>query len=270
MALYATNAKVHRRLDFLIWRSFAVITQRQYFNVNGVRLHYETYGTSGTPILVLHGGLGSIEDMSYQIKALAKAHLVIAADSRGHGQSTNSNVPLSYSLMCNDMLGLLDHLQLDRVDVVGWSDGAIIGLELAMKHPDRINRLVAISANFDVQGLTDRSRDSDPLDIDVPPTPLRYRIFAPDPAHWPTIYRKVVAMWRTQPNYTLDDLALIKSFTLVIAGEFDVIKREHTDRMAKAIPNSQEIIVKGATHNLPVEKPELLNSAILKFFGEIS
>ena len=264
---YVTNEQVHRRLDFLIWRSVAVNSQRQYVDVNGVRLYYETYGRGG-PVLVLHGGLGSIEGMSSQIRALARSHFVIAPDSRGHGRSTDSNAPLSYSLMSDDMLSLLNHLKLDQGDVVGWSDGAIIGLDLAMRHHDRIKRLVAISANFDVDGLAESSRDRKPLDGQVPPAPLRYRILAPDPAHWPAIYRKVVAVWHTQPHYTLNDLAQVTAPTLVIAGEFDIINREHTDRLAKAIPRCQEIIVKGAAHNGPLEKPEIINPAILQFLSD--
>ena len=125
-----------------------------YASVNDVFIYYETYG-AGPPVLVLHGGLGSIEGMSRQSRALAKSHLVIAADSRGHGRSTDSNVQLSYALMSDDMSKLLDHLQIDRVDVVGWSDGAIIGLDLAMRHPECIRKLVAISANYDVDGLVE-------------------------------------------------------------------------------------------------------------------
>ena len=112
----------------------------QYFNAGDVSIYYETYG-AGPPVLVLHGGLGSIEGMSYQIRALAKSHFVIAADSRGHGRSTDLNAPLSYSLMSDDMSKLLDHLQIGLVDVVGWSDGGIIGLDLAIRHPERIGGL---------------------------------------------------------------------------------------------------------------------------------
>jgi pimeloyl-ACP methyl ester carboxylesterase len=266
-ALYITNEQVHRWLNFYIWRSIAVNTQRQYVRVNGVRLYYETYGR-GAPVLVLHGGLGSIEGMAYQIRALASSHFVIALDSRGHGRSTDSDEPLSYSLMSDDSLQLMDHLKLHRVDVVGWSDGAIIGLDLAIRHPDRIKRLVAISGNFDVEGLTESSNDTHPRDAQVPPVPLRYRILAPDSAHWPAIYRKVVAMWHTQPHYTLNDLRQIEAPTVVMAGEFDIIKREHTDQLAKAIAKSEEIIVEGAGHNVPVEKPEIVNSAILQFLGD--
>jgi pimeloyl-ACP methyl ester carboxylesterase len=263
----ATNSPVRRWLYFYIWRSIGSNTQRQYVSVNGVRLYYETYGHCA-PVLVLHGGLGTIEGLGDQVRALAKAHFVIAPDSRGHGRSTDSNAPLSYSLMSDDMLRLMDHLNLARVDVVGWSDGAIIGLNLAMRHPDRVRRLVAISANFDVEGLAARPEGNDPVDAQVPRAPLGYKILGPDPAHWPAIYRKVVEMWRTQPHYTVNDLGDIEAPTLVVAGEFDIIKREHTDQLAKAISKNQEIIVKGAGHNVPVEKPEIVNSAILQFLGD--
>ena len=137
-ANYAIDGPMQRWLAFYVWKFGAGKTHGgQYFNSNDVSIYYETYG-AGPPVLVLHGGLGSIEGMSYQIRALAKSHFVIAADSRGHGRSTDSDAPLSYSLMSDDMSRLLDHLQIDRVDVVGWSDGGIIGLDLAIRRPERI------------------------------------------------------------------------------------------------------------------------------------
>jgi pimeloyl-ACP methyl ester carboxylesterase len=267
--LYAINMSFQRWLDFYIWKSILVAAHHHRVNLNGARIYYETYG-NGRPVLVLHGGLGSIEGMSYQIRALAKSHLVIAPDSRGHGRSSDSNAPLSYALMSDDMLQLLNHLKLGRVEVVGWSDGAIIGLDLAMRHSDRVNRLVAISANFDVSGLTGSSPNTESSETEVPPPPFRYRLFAPDPAHWPAIYRKVVEMWQTQPHYTIHDLSHIEARTLIIAGESDVVMRNHTDQLAKAIPQSQEFIVQGAGHNVPVEKPAILNSAILQFLDDNS
>jgi pimeloyl-ACP methyl ester carboxylesterase len=103
-------------------------------------------------VLVLHGGFGFIESMHYQISALAANRFVIAPDSRAHGRSSDSNQPLGYELMANDMLKLLDKLNIAETDVVGWSDGAIIGLDLAMHHPERVRRLVAFGADYDVDG----------------------------------------------------------------------------------------------------------------------
>jgi pimeloyl-ACP methyl ester carboxylesterase len=161
--------------------------------------------------------------------------------------------------MADDMCELLDQLKIPRADVVGWSDGGIIGLDLAMRHPELVRKLVAISANFDASGIPQNLEDV------VPRMPLRYRIQAADNNHWPVIYRKVVALWRTQPHYSRTELGQIKAPTLVMAGEFDTVKPQHTAQLAQAIPHSEELIVEGATHSVPLDKPDIVNSEILKF-----
>lgn len=262
-AIYASNGPVHRWIAFYGWKLVAGKAHGgHYFSAGKISIYYETYG-AGPPVLVLHGGLGSIEGMSYQIRALSRSHFVVAADSRGNGRSTDSDEPLSYSLMSDDMAKLLDHLQVDPVDVVGWSDGGIVGLDLALRHSEHVKRLVAISANYDVNGISENSN----FGSEIPRTPLRYRLLARDPAHWPALYRKVVTMWQTQPHYTLNDLGRIKAPTLIMEGEFDIVKREHAAQLTKAIPGSQEVIVEGATHTVPNDKPEIVNNHILKFLA---
>jgi len=258
-----------RWVSFIVWKSLSGKAHGGWYaDINNVSIYYETYG-AGSPVIVLHGGLGSLNSMSYQIMALASSHFVVAADSRGHGRSTDSELPLSYSLMSDDMLKLLDHLEIDRADIVGWSDGAIIGLEIAIRHPERVRRLVAISANYDVGGLIGGPSSGGETPVtNIPPSPFGYRLLAPDPGHWPVLYGKVMTMQRSQPRYTLHDLNRIKAPTLVMAGEFDIVKREHTDRLAEAISASQEVIIDGATHLVPFDKPEIVNSYTLKFLDE--
>jgi pimeloyl-ACP methyl ester carboxylesterase len=259
--IYLTVKPLRGWLDFYAWKFFAAKGHGgRYAAIDNVSIYYETYG-EGPPVLVLHGGLGSHEGMRNQIKALANSHFVIAPDSRGQGRSTDSDAPLTYALMANDMAKLLDDLQTSRVDVVGWSDGGIIGLDLAMRYPERVRRLVAISANYDVTGIALIPT----AEMDVPRAPIRYRLLANDANYWPVIYGKILAMWRTQPNYSLEDLSQIKAQALIIAGEFDTISREHTSRLAKAIRGSQEIIIKGATHTIPTDKPDVINDLILRF-----
>jgi pimeloyl-ACP methyl ester carboxylesterase len=228
--------------------------------VNDVRIYYETFG-NGRPVLVLHGGLGKLEDMGNQIQALAATRFVIAPDSRGHGRSSDSDAPLSYALMADDMVKVLDALGIGRVDLVGWSDGGIIGLEIAMRHPERIGRMVVISANYDVDGLAHK-----PATVtDIPPVPDFYKRIAADPAHWPVFYRKVATMWGSQPKFTFAELAIIQAPTLVMAGDHDLIKRDHTDRLAKAIPRAEEVIIPGGTHFAVLEKPNVVDPYILRF-----
>src|SRR5262249_50412490 len=219
---YAFNRSAFGIPAFYLWKAGSSAAHGgRYAEINAVRIYYETFG-AGSPVLMLHGGTAFHESMHYQIRALAPSHFVIAPDSRGHGRSTDGESPLSYAQMADDMVKLLDELQVGKTDIVGWSDGGIIGLDLAMHHPERVGRLVAIGANYDVSGLqplppADASPDAAELEA------LRrfYERLAPDPAHWPVFYRKIVAMWRSQPRYSLDELAQIKAPTLVVAGELD-------------------------------------------------
>ena len=260
-AFYALNRLATGRLGFYVWKVVSGEAHGgQYVNIDHFRIYFETYG-HGPPVLVLHGGLGVIEDMQHQIRALARERFVVAVDSRGHGRSTDSDAPLSYAAMADDMLKVLDALKIDRADVVGWSDGGIIALDLAMHHPDRVRRIVAIGANFDPDGLVWKPD----LDAKIPLAPGFYVLNAPDPTYWPELYRKVTTMWLTQPHYALADLAKIKAPTLLIAGQFDEVKREHTDQLAKAISASDEFIIEGGTHFVLSERADIVNARILRF-----
>jgi pimeloyl-ACP methyl ester carboxylesterase len=255
------DMETNSRLWFLLWDFLSPQAHGGHrIAVHGVSIYYKLFG-SGPPVLVLHGGLGSLVDMRHQIESLSRNHLVIAPDSRGHGRSTDSDVPLGYAEMAEDMRAMLDRLAIRRADIVGWSDGGIIGLTLALRYPERVGRLVVIGANFDPAGLVGLP----PPDPPVPPAPCLYRWTASDPARWAVLYRKVATMWRTQPHYTLQELGTIRSPTLVIAGEFDAVRRTHTDALAAAIPGAQEYIIPGATHRAPVTHPQAVNARILSF-----
>ena len=168
-------------------------------DVNGVRLYYETYG-AGPPVLVLHGGGGTLEGLHYQISRLADDHRVIAPDSRGHGRSTDGPGPLRYADMADDVIALMDRLDVAKADVVGWSDGGIVALDLAMRYPARIGRIVTLGANFKPDGLVDKP--ALPITVDPHPTgaSLLYRLISPTPDQWPTFIAKVETMWATQPH----------------------------------------------------------------------
>jgi len=261
---YAFSAGRLGKLEFYIWEVLGGKAHGgRYATVDGIRIYYETYG-SGRPVLLLHGGLGSSVDMRHQIQALAATRFVIAPDSRAHGRSTGADAELSYRAMADDMAQLLDQLGLNRVDVVGWSDGGIVGLDLAMRYPGRVGRLVVMGANYDVDGLIKMPMP----EAVVPPTPRFYARNAPNPAQWPLLYRKVLAMWQTQPHYNLKDLKKIEAPTLVMAGEFDAIRREHTEQLAGAIPGSKLDIIAGGSHSVLGEKPDIVNADILRFLDE--
>lgn len=124
--------------------------------VNGIRIWYATFG-HGAPVLFLHGGLANSNYWGNQVRALSPHYEVIVMDSRGHGRSTRNAQPYGYDLMASDVIGLLDYLKIKKVALVGWSDGAIIGLDIAMHHPERLSKLFAFAANYDPSGVADAS-----------------------------------------------------------------------------------------------------------------
>jgi pimeloyl-ACP methyl ester carboxylesterase len=253
--------------DFYLWKALSGKAHGgRRADMDGVTIYYETYG-KGPPVLVLHGGTAFIETMHYQIADLASDHLVIAPDSRGHGRSTDGPGPLHYADMAGDMIALMDRLHVAKADVVGWSDGGIIALDLAMRHPDRIGRVVTIGANFDVSGLVDPTAAPAADSATVAGRRDFYRSVSPTPARWPVFYAKVVQMWRTEPRYTPADLGRIRGPVLVIAGEHDGIRRDHTDALAHAIPGAQEVIIPNASHMAPLEDPKRVDAAIRGFLA---
>jgi pimeloyl-ACP methyl ester carboxylesterase len=238
-------------------------------DVNGIRLYYEVHG-SGEPILLMHGGSASIECFYGIIPILARRFTVITPDSRAHGRSSDDGRPLSYSLMADDMLALLDRLHIGSAYVAGWSDGGVTGMAMAMRRPGSVRKLVTIGAYFRYDGLTPEDMElartatpDHPLFADAK---LLYRLLAPDPGRWDDFFRRLMAMWRTQPDFKRDELKRISIPVLVIAGENDMIRREHTGEMARLLPDARVLIVKGASHMVPLEQPERIAGEMIDFF----
>ncbi len=250
---------------FYIWKA---LTGRghggQRAAVDGVQIYYETFGR-GPPVLVMHGGTGVLESMHNQIAALSADHLVIAPDSRAHGRSTDGPGPLHYADMAQDMIALMDRLHIRRADLVGWSDGGVVALDMAMRHPDRVGRVVVFGANFDAAGLSGVVVHQPPDSLNVAGQRGVYQHFSPTPSRWPLFLAKVETMWASEPHYTTADLSRIRAPVLVMAGEHDVIRREHTDALAHAIPGAREVIIAGAGHGAPLDTPEPVDAAMLIF-----
>lgn len=271
--LYAFNRASSGFIGFYVWKYVSDKAHGgEYADVNGVRLYLETFGdpdNGHTPVLILHGGTAFIESMHYQITALAPHRFVIAPDSRAHGRSGGDEGPLRYSQMTDDMIALLDQKQIAKVDIVGWSDGGIIGLDMAMRYPQRVNKLITIGSNYSTDGIPAEMMSAlaeTKEDAEMFASARKfYKRVAPEPDQWPVFLSKVIAMWRSEPNYTPEDLGRITAPVLVMAGELDSIKPEHTQSMAAAIPGAKMAIIVGADHYAPLRHPDALNAQILKF-----
>ena len=239
----------------------------RYAQANGIRLYYEVHG-QGSPLLLLHGGVGDGRQFEKQLPAFTPEYRCIVPDSRAQGRSTDGPGPLTYHQMAEDMIVLLDQLHVKRVDIMGWSDGGVIGLDMAMHHPQRVRRVVTFGTNFRADGLNQPDIDwnaTASAESFGPGMKEAYEKQNPEPARYGEAMNKVIAMWRTLPKWTLGELGTIRARVLVGAGEHDVIRRDHSEALAKAIPGAELWIVPGASHSVMIERPEVVNPKVLEF-----
>jgi pimeloyl-ACP methyl ester carboxylesterase len=235
--------------------------------VNGIQMYYAIYG-EGEPVLLIHGGLGNADIWGFQVPVLAATHRVIVADSRGHGRSTRSKDAFGYTLMADDYLALLDHLHVDRTALVGWSDGGIIGLDIAIRHPDRLSRLFAFAANYVPDGLKETVGDDPTFNAYIAQASEAYAKLSPTPDEFGVFVDQISQMWANEPNYTKDQIRGILVPTVVFDGEHDeAIKPEHTAEIAALIPGSQLVIMKDASHFAMWQKPDEFNATVLDFLA---
>lgn len=235
--------------------------------VDDIQMWYAIFNKGGgNPVLLIHGGLGDADAWGNQIPALAKSHEVLVADSRGHGRSTRSAKPFGYELMADDYLALLDHLKIDKVALVGWSDGGIIGLDIAMRHPERLTRLFAFGANTNVAGLKSEFGEDPVFERVVEESSEDYERVSPTPDEYEDFVAAINHMWRTQPDYRPEQLGRIVTPTVIADGAYDeAIKREHTEEIARLIPGATLLILPDVSHFAPWQNAELFNRELTKF-----
>ena len=226
----------------------------KYADINGIKLYYEIYG-EGHPFLYLHGNGGSISNCSKFMPHLINKYKVIAIDSRAQGLSTDADEPLSYIQMTADINALLDKLNIDSTYIWGQSDGAILGLILAMKHPDKVKKLLAFGANIQPDSLAVFQCAINDSKRIVRETKDERK-------------RKLEQLMIDYPNIPYADLSFIKAPVLVIAGDRDIIRPEHTLKIFQHTPNSHLCIIPGTTHGASWEKKDLFLSILDDFFED--
>jgi pimeloyl-ACP methyl ester carboxylesterase len=226
----------------------------RYAVINGIDLYYETYG-SGEPLILLHGNGGSINSFSNQIPFFEKYYHVIAIDSRMQGKSGGLSDSISYDMMASDFCALLDYLNIDSAYVLGWSDGGIDGLIMAMRCPEKVKRLAVSGANI--------VPDSSALpNSDI----VSMKNFV---EHDKTASKTEIAlnkMMLYQPNIIFADLQKIRCPVLVMAGDHDIIKPEHTLKIFQSIPLAFLCVFPDSNHGVCQQHPKLFNETVLAFF----
>ncbi len=235
--------------------------------VNGIKLWYAVFG-QGEPVIFLHGGLANADYWGLQVPVVARRAQVIVMDSRGHGRSTRDTRPYGYDLMADDVVGLLDFLGIKRAGVVGWSDGAILGLDLALRHPDRVSKLFAFAANTDPSGVVGGVEKNPTFAAFIARAGREYAALSATPNQYKGFVEAISKMWASQPNWTAEQLRAIRSPVLVVDGDHDeAIKRSHTEKIAAIIPGAGLLILPQTSHFSFLQDPEQFTWNIVHFLA---
>jgi pimeloyl-ACP methyl ester carboxylesterase len=239
-----------------------------YAPVNGIKIWYESFG-KGAPVILLHGGLANVNYWGKQVPALEQHYRVIVMDSRGHGRSTRNAEPYGYDLMASDVLALMDYLKLPKAAVVGWSDGAIIGLDIALHHPERLTKLFAFAANSDPSGVKDVNK-SPVFTAYIARAQKEYETLSPTPTEYKSFLDQIEKMWDSQPHWTAADLQTIKVPTWIVDADHDeAIERSNTLFMADNIPDSGLLLLPQVSHFAFLQDPQQFNAALLHFLAHV-
>jgi pimeloyl-ACP methyl ester carboxylesterase len=244
-----TLVDVYKSREKALKTNYGKSKEGKYADLGDAKIYYEEYG-KGEPLILMHGNNGSIADFYQQIPFFSKYYRVIAIDTRGQGRSTDlTKKEYSYQEFADDLLKITQQLKLDKVNILGWSDGGNTGLIFNAEHPELVAKLITIGANLNPLGVKEEV----------------IQMFKQQRSANEGKDQRLVKLMLNHPNITAEQLAKIKNPTLIIAGANDVIKEEHTRSIHNFIKNSELQIIPNATHYVPFEQPEKLNELVLKF-----
>jgi pimeloyl-ACP methyl ester carboxylesterase len=247
--------------------------------VNGLNMYHKKHG-SGKPVVVLHGAYMSSESMRPVVDRLAKTREVIAVDLQGHGRTGDVDRPITYEGMADDVTALMANIGVTQADVFGYSMGAGVGYQLAIRHPDRVRRLVAASGSYRADGLYPAVREGvkqiTPNLLAGSPWETEYMRVAPNKANWPTLIEKLKALDTAPQEWPANDIKSIKAPVLIVSGDADIIRPEHSLEMFRlraggpsadfmSASENELAILPGTTHLGVMAKPDLLVAVVTAF-----
>ena len=251
----------------------------QRVDVNGMKMYYEVSG-SGDPLVVLHGAYMNIPSMGAIIPMLAKTHKVYAVEMQGHGRTTDIERPITYQNLADDVAAFMNAVGLQRADVFGYSMGALVGLQLAIRHPGKVNKLAAASVAYDLSGWQPAFTAFIPqMTVEMivaMPFAQDYRKLAPNPDGFPALVRKLIALEK-EPMAWEADVKALKTPVLIITGDADVATLEHSVAMFRLLggggmgdmgvplPAARLAVMPATSHTAVITQPDLLHAFIEPF-----
>lgn len=247
--------------------------------INGMQMYYEVSG-HGDPLIVLHGAYMNILSMGAIIPKLAATHRVYALEFQGHGRTTDIDRPITYANLADDVAAFMDAVGLAKADVFGYSMGAEAGLQLAIRHPGKVNKLVAASAAYDLRGWQPEYQAAIPqMTVEMilgMPFAAEYRKLAPNPDGFPALVEKLIALEK-QPMAWEQEVEKIETPVLIICGDADVMILEHSvalfrllgggvmGDMGKPLAASRLAVLPATSHTAVITQPDLLVALIEPF-----
>jgi pimeloyl-ACP methyl ester carboxylesterase len=247
--------------------------------VNGMQMYYEVSGT-GDPLVVLHGAYMNIPSMGAIIPMFARTHKVYAIEMQGHGRTTDIDRPITYPNLADDVAAFMDSVGLAKADVFGYSMGAAAGLQLAIRHPEKVNKLIAASGAYDFQGWQPEFRALIPqMKVEMftaMPFAQEYRKLAPNPDGFPALVTKLIALEK-EPMAWGEQVKAIKSPVLIITGDADAATLEHSvsmfhllgggmmGDMGKPLPASRLAVLPATSHTAVITQTDVLHAFIEPF-----
>ncbi|PSH61619.1 alpha/beta fold hydrolase [Phyllobacterium sophorae] len=247
--------------------------------VNGMQMYYEVSG-EGDPLVVLHGAYMNIPSMGAIIPRLARTHKVYALELQGHGRTTDIDRPITYPNLADDVAAFMNAVDLKKADVFGYSMGAAAGLQLAIRHPEKVNRLIAASVAYDAEGWQPEFKAFIPqMSVEMfvgMPFAQAYRKLAADPNGFPALVKKLIAL-EHEPMAWEADVRALKAPVLIISGDADVATLQHSvamfrllgggvmGDMGKPLPASRFAVLPATSHTAVINQPDLLYSFIEPF-----
>lgn len=256
----------------------------KYVNVNGMKMYYEVRGkgtSKSLPLIVLHGAYMNIPSMGAVIPKLARTHKVYALELQGHGRTNDIDRPITYPNLADDVAGFMNAVGIEKAVVFGYSMGACAGLQLAIRHPEKVNKLIFASGSYDFEGWQPEFKAFIPqmtveMFVNMPPFAEDYRKLAPNPDGFPELVRKLIQLEK-EPMAWEQDVKTMKTPVLIITGDADAATLEHSvamfrllgggimGDMGKPLPASRLAVLPATSHTAVINQPDLLVAFIEPF-----
>jgi pimeloyl-ACP methyl ester carboxylesterase len=235
-------------------------------SVNGARLYFAVFNKTGKdPVILLHGGFSSSEDWGFEVPLLAHTHQVIVMDTRGHGRSTMDDQAFSYDLFASDVKGLMDVLRVPKASVVGWSDGGVTGLVMAMKYPAYIKNLFTYGSNYNKSGEKNEPFDSALATKFMNRVKENYRRLSPTPDGFANLRSQIIKLYSSEPNLDTTALHRIRLPVVIGCGEYEQFYTlAHFESLAKLIPGARLVVMPAVSHGGPIQDPGTFHTEVAR------